>query len=135
MTGAASINRSGFHTLHFVILLFTPLLILCSGPGQMTRIQRHETGYASYYARSLHGNPTASGETYNENELTAAHRTFSFGEKIQVTNLENGRSVVVRINDRGPFVKNRIIDLSYAAAREIGMIKSGIVRVSLERIQ
>jgi len=96
---------------------------------------RLETGYASYYARSLHGKPTASGEVYDEKKLTAAHRTYPFGTKVLVTNLETGRSVVVRINDRGPFVKNRIIDLSYAAAREIRMIRPGIVQVTLERIQ
>ena len=91
----------------------------------------HE-GLASYYARSLSGNATASGETYNENALTAAHRTFAFGTNVRVTNLSNGRSVVVRINDRGPHVEGRIIDLSYRAAEEIGLIEEGVAPVRLE---
>jgi rare lipoprotein A len=91
----------------------------------------HE-GLASYYARSLHGNATASGEIYDENTLTAAHRTFEFGTSVRVTSLSNGQSVVVRINDRGPHVEGRIIDLSYRAAEEIGLIEAGVAPVRLE---
>ncbi len=91
-------------------------------------------GSASYYGNELAGNRTASGERFNPRALTAAHRTLPLGTKIRVTNKANGKSVVVRINDRGPFVKSRLIDVSYAAAQQISMIRSGHARVKLERI-
>ena len=78
-----------------------------------------EQGAASYYADSLQGNLTASGEPYDKNAMTAAHRTLAFGTVVRVTNLDNGKSIVVRINDRGPHVKSRIIDLSRAAAEKL----------------
>jgi rare lipoprotein A len=87
---------------------------------------------ASYYADRYHGRATASGETFDVNKLTAAHRTLAFGTRVRVTNLDNGKSVVVRINDRGPFVSGRVIDLSPAAARRIEMTRSGVVPVKLE---
>lgn len=87
---------------------------------------------ASYYAEALHGRRTASGERYDSQALTAAHRTLPFGTRVRVTNLENGLSVVVRINDRGPNVETRVIDLSYAAARKLQFIDQGKTRVSLE---
>ncbi len=90
-----------------------------------------QVGMASYYARSLHGRQTASGERYNENALTAAHPRLPFGTRLKVTNLKNGRSVEVRVNDRGPFVKRRVIDLSYAAARKLEMLQDGVVRVEI----
>jgi rare lipoprotein A len=89
-------------------------------------------GMASYYADRYHGRATASGETFDVNKLTAAHRTLAFGTRVRVTNLDNGKSVVVRINDRGPFVSGRVIDLSPAAARRIEMTRSGVVPVKLE---
>lgn len=88
-------------------------------------------GKASWYGSQFHGRLTASGEIFNQNDFTAAHPQLSFGTKVQVTNLNNGRSVIVRINDRGPFVKNRLIDLSTAAARSIGMISSGVAPVKI----
>ena len=88
-------------------------------------------GEASYYGNELAGNPTASGEIFDPNRLTAAHRTLPLGSKVRVTNPQNGRSVVVRVNDRGPFHGNRVIDLSAAAARNIGLIQSGTERVKL----
>ena len=91
-------------------------------------------GTASYYGRELAGNRTASGERFNPNGLTAAHRTLPLGSKLKVTNKANGKSVIVRINDRGPFAKNRIIDVSRGAAEKISMIRSGTARVTLERI-
>jgi rare lipoprotein A len=91
-------------------------------------------GQASYYGNELAGNRTASGERFNPRALTAAHRTLPLGTKIRVTNKANGKSVIVRINDRGPFVKSRLIDVSYAAAQQISMIRSGHARVRLERI-
>ena len=86
---------------------------------------------ASYYGRNFHGRRTASGERYDMGALTAAHPDLAFGTRVEVTNLRNGRKVMVRINDRGPFVKGRIIDLSYAAAKQIGMLSQGVVKVSI----
>lgn len=88
-------------------------------------------GIASWYGKKFHGNPTASGEIYDMYQLTAAHRTLALGTYVMVTNLENKRSVEVKINDRGPFVKGRIIDLSYAAARSIDMVEKGTARVKV----
>jgi rare lipoprotein A len=102
-----------------------------SGPA----FQAVEIGLASYYADRFHGRPTASGEPYDRRALTAAHRRLPFGSVVQVTHLENGRSVVVRINDRGPFVKGRVIDLSRAAAEKLGMLRAGVVRVQVKRIE
>lgn len=92
------------------------------------------TGVASWYGGKFHGRRTASGETYNQHALTAAHRTLPFGTEVVVTNQNTGKSVVVRINDRGPFTGGRIIDLSHKAASQIGMINSGTARVTLEII-
>ncbi len=91
-----------------------------------------ETGSASWYA--LDGNLTANGERMNSAKMTAAHRTLPFGTKVKVTNLRNGKSVIVRINDRGPFAKQRIIDLSKGAARHICMIGSGHAKVQLTQL-
>jgi len=92
-------------------------------------------GISSYYADAFHGKLTSNGETFNMNDVTAAHRTFPFGTKIKVTNLDNQRIVVVRVNDRGPYVDGRIIDLSLGAAKVIGLIQSGTARVRLEVLQ
>lgn len=89
------------------------------------------SGVASYYGRKFAGNPTASGEIFDPKQLTAAHRTLAFGSRVRVTNLANGKSVIVRINDRGPFGRGRVIDISDAAAREIGMHLSGLADVSM----
>ncbi len=91
-------------------------------------------GRASFYAHQFHGHKTANGETFNMDKLTAAHPSLPFGTWVRVTNLRNGKDVIVRINDRGPFVKGRIIDLSTSAAKEIGLIKSGTARVKLEAL-
>ncbi len=91
-----------------------------------------ETGIASWYGRKFHGRLTASGEIYNMHGLTAAHRILPMQTKVEVTNLDNGRHVIVRINDRGPFVNNRIIDLSYNAAQHLGMVGPGTARVRIE---
>lgn len=90
--------------------------------------------FASYYGEPFHGRPTSSGEPFDMNAYTAAHRTLPFGTMVEVTNLENGKKVIVRINDRGPFVGNREIDLSRAAAEVLGMIGQGIARVSIKRV-
>lgn len=90
--------------------------------------------FASYYGEPFHGRPTSSGEPFDMNAYTAAHRTLPFGTMVEVTNLGNGKKVIVRINDRGPFVGNREIDLSRAAAEALGMIGQGIARVSIKRV-
>jgi rare lipoprotein A len=91
-----------------------------------------EEGIAAYYASAFHGRRTASGVPYDERDLTAAHRTLPFGTKVRVTHLANGREVVVTINDRGPFTKGRVIDLSREAARRLHLIQDGIARVRVE---
>ena len=93
-----------------------------------------EGGKASYYGAELAGNPTASGEAFDPTDLTAAHRTMPFGTRLRVTNERTGASVVVRVNDRGPFHGDRVIDVSTAAAKEIGLKRAGTARVSLERL-
>ncbi len=89
-------------------------------------------GVASFYGAELGGNRTANGERFDPGAFTAAHRTLSFNSRVVVTNLSNGQEVVVRVNDRGPFSKARVIDISYAAAKQIGMHRSGTARVKLE---
>lgn len=93
-----------------------------------------EVGVASYYADRFHGRRTASGERYDRNAFTAAHRRLPFGTHVQVINLDNGNTVDVRINDRGPFVKGRVIDLSHAAAKKLGMLRKGVVKVCIVRM-
>jgi len=91
-------------------------------------------GVASYYGKQYHGRKTASGERFNMHELTAAHRTLPFGTNLRVTNLANDRSVVVRVNDRGPFKRDRILDVSLEAARQLQMIAAGTARVRIEAL-
>jgi len=90
------------------------------------------SGVVSWYGGKFHGRKTASGERYDKNELTAAHKTLPFGTKVKVTNTRNGKSVVVEINDRGPFVKSRVLDLSQAAFSEIGHTNTGVMHVEYE---
>ncbi|WP_240549147.1 septal ring lytic transglycosylase RlpA family protein [Billgrantia antri] len=90
-----------------------------------------ERGQASFYADRYHGRRTASGETHDRNALTAAHRSLPFGTRVRVTRLDNGRETVVRINDRGPFVRGRVIDLSRRAAAELDMLGQGVAEVQL----
>ncbi len=101
----------------------------------MLKSTKVESGVASYYGVPYHGRQTASGEVFNMNELTAAHPTLKFGTKVKVTHLVNNRSVTVRINDRGPFVKGRVIDLSKAAAEELQMIRAGLAEVKIEVVE
>ena len=93
------------------------------------------SGEASYYGHELAGNRTASGERFNPNAMTAAHRTLPLGTKLRVTNKSNGRSVIVRINDRGPFIGRRVIDVSLAAAHKINMVRTGHAQVTLEIVR
>lgn len=94
-----------------------------------------QTGVASWYGRQFHGRKTASGDTFDMNALTAAHRSLPLNCYIRVTNKDNGKSVVVKVNDRGPFHGNRVLDLSYGAAKRLGITNSGTAKVSIERVE
>jgi len=109
----------------FFFLLMVPLIAFAEP----------EVGVASYYADSLQGNLTSSEEPYDKDALTAAHRTLPFGTRIVVSNLDNGKSAVVIINDRGPYSQDRLIDVSGAAARQLGLIESGIAKVKIEVLE
>lgn len=104
------------------------------GPGGSHSSSSQTVGTASFYHRSFEGRRTASGERYDRRRLTAAHRTLPFGSRVRVTNLENGLSVVVEVNDRGPFRKGRVIDVSEEAARELGFYRAGTARVRVEEL-
>jgi rare lipoprotein A len=93
-----------------------------------------QMGRASFYGPGFHGEQTASGDIFDQEAFTAAHRTLKFGSRLRVTNLENGSTVLVTVNDRGPFVKGRVIDLSKAAARTLGFLRQGTARVRLDRV-
>ena len=93
-----------------------------------------QTGVASWYGRQFHGRKTASGETFDMNGLTAAHRSLPLNCYIRVTNKNNGKSVIVKVNDRGPFHGNRVVDLSYGAAKSLGITNAGTASVSIERV-
>ncbi len=112
-----------------IILAFVVLCPLAGAQDSSTQV-----GRASWYGKKHHGKRTANGERFDMHALTAAHRTLPFGTRIRVLNLSNGREVVVRINDRGPYVKKRIIDLSHRAAKDIGMLRQGVARVKIEII-
>ncbi len=94
-----------------------------------------EEGRASWYGQEFHGRPTSSGEPYDMYAMSAAHRTLPLPTYLEVTNLDNGRTVIVRVNDRGPFHDDRILDLSYAAAARLGLIASGTARVRLRALE
>lgn len=104
-------------------------LSLAASADPLTNVQE---GDASYYADSLDGNKTASGQPYDKNAMTAAHRDLPFGTKVRVTYKKSGKSVIVIINDRGPYAKDRIIDVSGAAARQLGMVEDGHGPVTIE---
>lgn len=112
-----------------IILPLLALPILAQAGDNRSHIGE---GMASYYGNEFAGSRTASGERFDPGAMTAAHRSLAFHSRVAVTNLANGKEVVVRINDRGPWGKGRVIDISYAAAKEIGMHRSGTARVKLE---
>ena len=118
-----------------LIAITSLLLSACaSHQGQIDPQGYRAEGQASYYGARHHGNKTASGERFDQNALTAAHRSLPFGSRVQVTNLRNDKRVVVRINDRGPFTKKRIIDLSQKAAEQLDMLRDGVVPVRVEQL-
>lgn len=105
------------------------------GPESVPRRDRVQEGVASWYGKDFHGRPTASGETYDMNGLSAAHRTLPLGTRARVKNLENGREVELKINDRGPFVRGRVLDCSYGAAKALGFAGQGLARVRIEVLE
>jgi rare lipoprotein A len=110
------------------LLILLPVLFWCS----FSTTAQVQTGKASFYSDKFEGQPTASGEKYKHNKLTAAHKTLPFGTKVKLTNLANNQTVEVVINDRGPYVDGRIVDVSKAAAEKLGFISQGLADVSLE---
>jgi len=133
--------------IFFIVFCF--LLIACGPkhriiierekPVSVEKIEKRESkevqyGVASWYGSDFHGKPTSSGEIYDMYQLTCAHNTFPLGTTVMVTNLENGKSLELKVNDRGPFVKDRIIDLSYAAAKILDMWEKGTANVKVEVI-
>ncbi|HEY8329713.1 MAG TPA: septal ring lytic transglycosylase RlpA family protein [Pseudomonas sp.] len=116
-------------------ILLLVLLAGCASRDQASAPSDYRAeGQASYYSSRHHGRRTASGERFDMHALTAAHRSLPFGSKVKVTNVKNQRSVVVRINDRGPYARGRIIDVSRKAAERLGMLGSGVTQVRLERL-
>lgn len=117
------------------------MILIFAGCASAPRYGSHEagriseTGIASYYAEDFHGKLTANGETYDMYGLTAAHRTLPLNTIVRVTNLENDKSIILRINDRGPFVKDRILDCSYGAAVKLGFMGMGTAKVKIEVIE
>jgi rare lipoprotein A len=111
------------------------LMAACLYPTPALARAKHrhrEFGVASFYGREWNGHRTASGERFDPNALTAAHRTLPFGTRVRVTNLDNGRQIVVRINDRGPFVRGRVLDLSRAAAKKLDFLATGTATVRID---
>src|ERR1043166_1697157 len=108
------------------------VLVFCSVIASMVVHAQTQTGKASFYADSFEGSPTASGEKYRAGKFTAAHKTLPFGTIVKVTNLANKESVTVTINDRGPYVESRVIDLSKAAAEKLKFFSQGVADVSIE---
>lgn len=115
--------------------IFLTLILFSSFACEQQPEPYTQTGEASYYARMLEGRPTASGEIYRKDSLTAAHNDLPLGTIIKVTNLENEKEVTVEINDRGPYAKDRILDLSRSAAKKLGMINHGIAQIELEVVE
>lgn len=133
-----------FFKIVLLSFLLIPLLLVSCGKGQKS-VKSSKSGYsklersgkfikgkASWYGGKFHGRKTASGERFNKKALTAAHKKLPFGTFLEVTNLRNNKKVVVRINDRGPFVRGRVLDLSKEAAKRLGMIQSGWTKVRAE---
>jgi rare lipoprotein A (peptidoglycan hydrolase) len=133
-----AIPRPLFHArtsaLRLVAVAVVSLVIRVQ-PARSEMVQQPVIGHASWYGEEFARRPTASGERYDPSKLTGAHRTLPLGSKVRVTNLLNGRSVMVTINDRGPYMRRREIDLSYGAARALGMVRRGVARVRIELVE
>ena len=121
-------------------LVLAAVLLALPAPGSLRASYDDEvpawmqSGRVSWYGPGFHGRRTANGEIFDTNELTMAHRSLAFGSRVRVTNLDNGRSIVVRVNDRGPYVRGRIADLSHAAASQLGFVEDGIIQARIELI-
>lgn len=124
-----------FFATRYVAALALPLLLAmpvgATDTSDQGEAKQVGSGMASYYGNEFAGKRTASGEKFDPNGLTAAHRTLAFGSKLRVTNLSNGKDVIVRVNDRGPWGRGRVIDISLGAAKQIGMHRSGTAKVSI----
>jgi rare lipoprotein A len=125
-------KSTGWATVPAAMLAFSLLSSTHGYASQQPPVVQTASGQASWYGSKFHGRRTANGERYDMNQMTAAHRSLPFGTKVRVINQRNGRAVVVRINDRGPFTGRRIIDLSRGAASALGMVNSGVAPVKLE---
>lgn len=125
-----SLKRLGF----LILILFSlqALSFKSKNKNESNFPEIYQYGKASFYAGQFVGRKTANGEIFTSNDYTCAHKTLPFGTKIKVTNLETNESIIVRVNDRGPYVKSRIVDLSYRGAKELGLLKSGVGKVSIE---
>jgi rare lipoprotein A len=122
----------------FFIALYCLILAACSSTpksGTPVSIGHTESGVASFYGNEFQSRKTSNGEIFDQGKLTAAHRTLPFGTKVRVTNSQNGKSVIVRVNDRGPFAKGRIIDLSSSAFKTIASLNAGVINVKIEVVQ
>ena len=121
----------------FILALLLIILLASCGclSANAPRKGRPQIGVASWYGKEFHGRPTSSGEIFDMYKLTAAHKELPLGTRVRVTNLKNRKSVIVKVNDRGPFVKGRIIDLAYGAAKVIGMVEDGVARVRVEIVR
>lgn len=113
------------------VIFFLATLVTFALP---TTVKAQQHGKASYYSNSLHGRRTSDGSRYHKDSLTCAHRTLPFGTLLKVTNKKNGKEVVVKVTDRGPYCTGRVVDLSMAAARELGMVASGVAAVQVEKV-
>ena len=120
--------------LNYAVITVIMVAVACAAPSLAGKAYTEE-GLASWYGKKFQGKKTASGEKFDMHKLTAAHRTLPFGTRVKVTRIDNGKSVVVKINDRGPFVKGRIIDLSKAAAKKLDMINAGVARVRIKVVK
>jgi rare lipoprotein A len=125
--------KTAFFTTYLILIcLMLSSFKLQDGESSNETYSKSQTGVASYYNDRHQGKKTASGELYQNTKFTAAHRSLPFGTEVKVTNLSNGKTVTVRVNDRGPYAKGRLIDLSKVAAKEIGLIQMGIAKVKIE---
>jgi rare lipoprotein A len=132
-----SVIRHGTRWLVFSSAAFVMNLAACAvtqGPAPPTNVVNTTEGVASYYGQKFHGRITSSGETYNMYRMTAASRDIPLGTMVKVTRLDNNRAVTVKVNDRGPFVEGRILDLSYEAARRLDMLEVGLATVRIETL-
>ena len=135
-------NRNGNNMMRvfkgfLCVLIFFPILACSSVPGKRDSnwVGYTESGKASYYAMKFQSRKTASGELYDKTKMTAAHKKLPFGTIVKVTNKKNSKSVIVKINDRGPFVKGRIVDLSGSAFSSIANLDAGVIEVKIEVIR